>query len=90
LVYGPLLPLQRQGLSKVQISFALTTKMDLFSVVWAGCKKTYKLRLELLVIDHVITTSAIDDMHITQVIVYSNFIKIIYEGGNRYGIIHPK
>jgi hypothetical protein len=64
--------------------------MDLFSVVWAGPKKTCKLWLELFVTDRVIATSAIDDMHITQIIVYSNFIKIIYERGNRYGIIHPK
>jgi len=28
-------------------------------------------------------------MHITQVIVYSDFIKI-YEGGNRYGLIYPE
>jgi len=74
----------------VQTSCAVTTKMDLFSVVWVGPKKTCKLGQELFVTDRVIRTSAIDDMHITQVIVYSNFIKIIYERGNIYGIIHPK
>jgi len=63
--------------------------MDLFFAVWAGPKKTYKLWPELFVTDHVITISAIVDMHITQVIVYSNFIKI-YERGNRYGLIYPE
>lgn len=48
-----------------------------FSVVWAGPKMTCELCLELFVTDRVITTGAVDDMHITQVIVYSNFIKII-------------
>lgn len=73
--------------SDLQISFAVTTKMDLFSVVWAGPKKTRKLWLELFLTDHVIT-SAVDDIHIY--INYSNFMKIIYERGNRCGFIHPK
>jgi hypothetical protein len=50
----------------VQISFAVTTKMDLFSVVWAGPKKTCKLWLELFVTNRVFT-SAVDDTRIIQV-----------------------
>jgi hypothetical protein len=76
-------------ISDLQISFAVTTKMNLFSVVWKGPKKTCKLWPELFVTDRVITTSAIDDMHSTQVIVYSTFIKI-YGTGNTYGLMYPE
>jgi hypothetical protein len=87
LVYRPLLPFQKQGPMKVHISCAVNHKNGFIFCCVGRPKKTHKLWLKLFVADHVITTSAIDNMHITQVIVYSNFIKII---SGIYGIFHPK
>lgn len=89
-VYRPLLPPQKQGLSKCSDQICYYHKNGFIFCCVGKSQEDYKIWLELFVTNHVFTASAIDVMHITQVIVYSNFIKVIYEDGNRCGIIYLK